>query len=61
MEVSYNMLRLIASDLDGTLLLPSTPIALGAFLFSVVLGVLFGMYPAIKASGLQPVEALRAD
>ena len=47
--------------LDGTLLLPSTPIALGAFLFSVVLGVLFGMYPAIKASGLQPVEALRAD
>ena len=47
--------------LDGTLLLPSTPIALGAFLFSVVLGVLFGMYPAIKASGLQPVEALRAE
>ena len=32
-----------------------------AFLFSVVLGVIFGMYPAIKASGLQPVVALRAD
>ena len=47
--------------LDGTLLLPSTPITVGAFLFSVVLGVLFGMYPAIKASGLQPVEALRAE
>ena len=25
------------------------------------LGVIFGMYPAIKASGLQPVAALRAD
>ena len=26
-----------------------------------VLGVIFGLYPAVKASGLQPVEALRAD
>jgi len=43
------------------ILLPSSSITLGAFLFSVVLGVLFGMYPAIKASGLQPVVALRAD
>ncbi|MBU5434063.1 ABC transporter permease [Pseudoflavonifractor sp. MSJ-37] len=47
--------------LGESMLLPSTPIAVGAFLFSVVLGVLFGMYPAIKASGLQPVEALRAE
>ena len=36
-------------------------IRMGAFLFSVVLGVIFGMYPAIKASGLQPVVALRAE
>ena len=28
---------------------------------SVVLGIIFGLYPAVKASGLQPVEALRAD
>ena len=42
-------------------LLPSTGIAAGAFVFSVVLGGIFGMYPAIKASGLQPVVALRAD
>jgi len=42
-------------------LLPSLPLSLGAMAFSVILGVGFGMYPAIKASGLQPVDALRAD
>ena len=47
--------------LGETAMMPSPAIALGAFLFSVVLGILFGMYPAIKASGLQPVEALRAE
>ena len=47
--------------LDEAALMPSAGIAVGAFLFSVVLGIVFGMYPAIKASGLQPVVALRAD
>lgn len=47
--------------LQETAMLPSSFITVGAFLFSVVLGVIFGMYPAIKASGLQPVVALRAD
>ena len=42
-------------------LLPSPIITLGAFLFSVALGVIFGMSPAVKASGLQPVVALRAE
>ncbi len=44
-----------------TTLLPSVPLSLGAMGFSVLLGMIFGLYPAIKASGLQPVEALRAD
>ena len=42
-------------------LLPSPIITLGAFLFSVAPGAIFGMYPAVKASGLQPVVALRAE
>lgn len=42
-------------------LLPSPVITIGAVLFSVVLGIIFGLYPAIKASGLQPVAALRAE
>ena len=47
--------------LRGMVLWPNQTITIGAFLFSVVLGVLFGLYPAVKASGLQPVEALRAE
>ena len=47
--------------LGGMILWPGTAITIGAFAFSVVLGVIFGLYPAVKASGLQPVEALRAD
>ena len=47
--------------LNETAMLPSPFITVGAFLFSVILGVIFGMYPAIKASGLQPVVALRAE
>ncbi len=42
-------------------LLPSPFITVGAFVFSVALGILFGMFPAIKASKLQPVVALRAE
>lgn len=41
--------------------LPSIGLVLGAFLFSVVLGVFFGIYPAYKASNLQPVDALRSQ
>ena len=43
------------------ILIPSAGITVGAFLISVALGIIFGLYPAVKASGLQPVEALRAD
>lgn len=40
---------------------PSIPIVIGAFLFSVLLGIVFGLYPANKASKMQPVDALRTQ
>ena len=40
---------------------PPVWVGLAAFALSVALGVLFGSCPAIKASKLQPVEALRAE
>ncbi len=41
--------------------LPGTLVTVGAFTFSVVIGVGFGLYPAVKAASLQPVDALRVD
>ncbi len=42
-------------------LTPGVGMTIGAVGFSVFLGIVFGLYPAIKASSMQPVEALRAD
>ena len=43
------------------ILMPALWMSLAAFAFSLAIGVGFGLYPAVKASGLQPVDALRAE
>jgi len=39
----------------------SWPIIVGTVLFSSTLGVVFGLYPAMRAARLEPVAALRAE
>jgi putative ABC transport system permease protein len=48
------------TTLDWTFQLPWS-VSLGALLFSIVIGLIFGIYPARKASKKSPMEALRYE
>lgn len=59
--IGYTGSLVIGKAIYDLILFPDEIVTLGAVLFSVAIGIGFGLYPAIKASGLQPVDALRAD
>ena len=58
--ISIGAVEVLAPVLNMTLTIPSF-VAWMAIGFSVFIGVVFGMYPANKASKLHPIEALRYE
>jgi len=58
--VGIGIQRLVASYAHWPVALQSNAIGL-AFAFSALVGITFGFYPALKASRLDPIEALRYE
>lgn len=54
------MARLISSVM-GTPTAVSIPAILIAVVFSMAIGIVFGLLPAVKAANLNPIQALRRD
>jgi putative ABC transport system permease protein len=51
----------IVSEFANMPFFVSIPAVVGSFVFSMLIGIIFGLLPSIRASKLQPVEALRHD
>lgn len=55
------LLAYVISYLSGTPVAISVPAAVGAVVFSMLIGIVFGVFPSYKAANLSPIEALRHE
>ena len=60
LALSVGLVKILGPILDMTLTVPIN-VAWMAIGFSVLIGVVFGLYPANKASKLKPIEALHYE
>ncbi len=51
----------IYSLISGTTISFSIPVIILSFTFSLLVGVIFGVFPAYKASNMRPIQALRFE
>ena len=58
--LGFGIAKIVSAKVGWNTLVSPESVAL-AFVFSAVIGIFFGFYPARKAAGLDPIEALRYE